>query len=94
MLPLWWAGMGGVVAGSIGDFIAVGMASQSLAVASGGATVLVCNCVVARFWHKENISIKALVGVFLIIFGAVLFSVYSPASKDYTLDELWELVRA
>jgi hypothetical protein len=65
-LPLWWLGMFGVIAGAIGDFIAVGMASQSLAVASGGATVLVCNCVVAFFWHKEPMGVKTVLGVLLV----------------------------
>ena len=52
--------MFGVVAGSIGDFIAVGVANQSVAVASGGATVLVCNCIVAKFWHNEYLGKRTL----------------------------------
>ena len=52
-IPLWWLGLTGVIAGSIGDLAALGFATQSLAVASGGATVLLSNCVISSCWHKE-----------------------------------------
>jgi hypothetical protein len=86
--------MAGVIAGAIGDFIAVGLANQSLAVASGGATVLLCNCVVAKAWHKEELSAQTLTGVLCIVFGAVIFAIPSPPARDYTLDELAELARS
>ena len=42
-IPLWWLGMFGVICGAVGDLAALGLATQSQAVASGGATVLFTN---------------------------------------------------
>ena len=46
------AGLVGVVAGSIGDFVAFSLASQELVVAVGCAAVLLCNVAVSTVWHK------------------------------------------
>ena len=32
-MPIWWVGMGGVIAGSLGDFVALGFATQALVAA-------------------------------------------------------------
>lgn len=93
-MPLWWVGMAGVILGAIGDFIAVGLANQSLAVASGGATVLLCNCVVAKVWHKEELSVQTFSGVLCIVAGAIIFAIPSPPAKEYRLEELATLARS
>jgi hypothetical protein len=90
-MPLWWLGMFGVISGSIGDILALGFATQSLVVASGGATVLLSNCVISSLWHREHQGVTALVGVFLIIGGSVIFAALSPPSKEYDLNDLEEL---
>ena len=52
-VPLkWWLGLSGVIVGAIGDFVALGFASQSLVSALGGGTTLICNVVVAHLWNK------------------------------------------
>jgi hypothetical protein len=87
-LPLWWLGLSLVVIGSVCDFISFGYATQSLAVAAGGATTLVSNCVVAKFWHREAVDSGAMVGVGFIIIGAVFFALFSPETPDYNLSHL------
>jgi hypothetical protein len=52
-IPLWWTGMLMVVAGSVGDFVALGLGQVSLVTAVGGAAVLTTNLVIAKYWHRE-----------------------------------------
>ena len=42
-----------VVAGSVGDFVALGLGQVSLVTAVGGAAVLTTNLVIAKYWHRE-----------------------------------------
>jgi hypothetical protein len=90
-MPLWWLGMFGVILGSVGDILALGFATQSLVVASGGATVLLSNCLISSWWHREHQGVTAIAGVFCIIGGAVVFAVLSPPSQDYDLEKLQQL---
>jgi hypothetical protein len=62
-MPKWWLGMSGVVLGAVGDFVALGLASQSVCTALGGATVLVSNVFIARYLLKEELSSLDLIGV-------------------------------
>ena len=55
--PWWAAGMGMVIAGSLGDFWALSYAAQSLIVPVGGFT-LVANVCFASQWLGENLSRK------------------------------------
>ena len=62
-VPRWWLGLGGVIFGAIGDFIALGLTSQALATALGGATTLWANVVIARYWLKEELNKWDVFGV-------------------------------
>eukprot|EP00937_MAST-01D_sp_MAST-1D-sp2_P006892 g6892.t1 len=84
----WWFGMCLVIFGAIGDFIALGFASQALCTALGGATTLLVNVVIARYWVKEELTQWDILGAALIIIGAITISVVTPQSESYTLDEL------
>lgn len=84
----WWLGLGGVIFGAIGDFAALGLAPQSLCTALGGATCLLANLFIAKFWLKEELVKTDVVGVVLIIAGAVTIATQSPPGKDYELPEL------
>ena len=84
-VPEWWIGLGGVVLGAIGDFIALGLASQALCTAVGGATTLWANILIARFWLKEELTAWDVGGVFLIVAGATTIAVMTPAQGTYTL---------
>ena len=88
----WWLGLGLVVIGAIGDFIALGIASQALVTALGGGTTLAVNIAIAKFWLNEELSWWDVRGVAFIIIGAVTFAVTTPASRVYSLDYL--LLRA
>ena len=88
----WWLGLGLVVMGAIGDFIALGIASQALVTALGGGTTLAVNIAIAKFWLDEELSWWDVRGVVLIIIGAVTIAVTTPASRVYSLDYL--LLRA
>jgi hypothetical protein len=87
-LPLWWVGLSGVIVGAICDMLSLGYATQTLSVASGGATTLLSNCFVSKFMHGETMRCQSYMGVFSIIFGAVLFASATPASQEYELVEL------
>ena len=80
-MPMWWLGMGMVVAGAIGDFIALGLASQALVAASGGATTMAANVLIAHYWLHEELYVMDVLGVFMIICGAVVISYISPAPR-------------
>ena len=84
----WWFGLLGVILGAIGDFIALGLASQAVCTALGGATTLWANVLIARFWLKEELSRWDIGGVMLIVLGAVTIAIVSPASKEYDLKDL------
>lgn len=110
---LRWIGFGCVVIGAIGDFLALGLAMQSLVTALGGATTLTANVVIARYWLKvrsqaykshaiesppdtnllqETLSRNDIIGVALIIIGAVGIASISPPSQNYKLYQLQNLV--
>ena len=52
----WWVGLSLVVLGAIGDFIALGIASQALVTALGGGTTLAVNIAIAKFWLDEELA--------------------------------------
>eukprot|EP00937_MAST-01D_sp_MAST-1D-sp2_P000735 g735.t1 len=90
---LWWVGMGGVIGGAVGDFVALGMATQALVTALGGSTVLAANVLIARYWNKEDLFGSDLVGVAFVVVGALIFAVNAPPSRNYDIGELEDKVR-
>ena len=93
-MPVWWLGMSGVVVGAIGDFVALGIGGQALVTAVGGATTLLVNILFAKYWHNEQLYSLDLVGVMLIITGAVVVAAVAHPSKDYTLQQLLSFSQA
>lgn len=71
--PFWWVGLGGVVFAALGDFAALGLASQPLVASLGGSATLLSNVVVARLWNKDLLVWSDVVGVLLVTAGAVFF---------------------
>ena len=64
-MPVWWMGLLCVIAGAIGDFIALGIAAQSLVTALGGATTLsatrtfssalvACTATSSKYWSSAS----------------------------------------
>lgn len=91
---IWWAGMISVIMGAIGDFIAIGIANQALVAALGGAGTLTCNVIIAHWVLHEKMQRTDLLGVLLIILGAVIISVQAPKSTTYTMTDLEDFSRA
>eukprot|EP00658_Telonema_sp_P-2_P071236 TRINITY_DN60539_c0_g1_i2.p1 TRINITY_DN60539_c0_g1~~TRINITY_DN60539_c0_g1_i2.p1 ORF type:complete len:416 (-),score=89.43 TRINITY_DN60539_c0_g1_i2:100-1347(-) len=82
----WWLGFLCTIAGSVMDFLALGLASQSLVAALGGGTTLVTNVLVASLYNKEATYWTDIVGVVFIMGGAALFAVTAeskPKHVDY-----------
>jgi len=88
--PMWLIGLLMVVVGSLGDFVALGFAPQSLMTPVGGFT-LVCNAVFAKYFLLENLTQKDRLGTLNIIIGIIVLAIFS--SKDSTSYTLAQLLR-
>lgn len=84
----WWIGLALVVLGALGDFIALGIAAQSI-VAPIGAMTLVANIFFAHYWLKESLPRKDLFATAAIITGSVVCAVAGDHTQTtYSLEEL------
>uniref|UniRef100_M4BKD1 Uncharacterized protein n=1 Tax=Hyaloperonospora arabidopsidis (strain Emoy2) TaxID=559515 RepID=M4BKD1_HYAAE len=92
-LPLWLFGFMLCLVGSILDFVAFGLAPQSL-LAPLAALTLVWNMMLAPCFNKEKLSRKDLVSTLVIFVGATIAVVFaSHSSPSYNLDMLMQLYR-
>nr|CCA16969.1 conserved hypothetical protein [Albugo laibachii Nc14] len=90
-LPLWVIGFVLIVAGSILDFVAFGLAPQSL-LAPLAALTLVWNMMLAPCFNKEKLECKDIVATLVIFAGATLAVVFaSHTTPSYTLTMLLAL---
>ena len=86
--PFWAFGLLLVVGGSLGDFMALGFAAQSLIVPVGGFT-LVANVFFAHYWLKEDLTRLDLLATFMIILGIVLITAFADKNEvTYDIEEL------
>ncbi|KAF0731957.1 hypothetical protein Ae201684_010908 [Aphanomyces euteiches] len=86
--PLWVLGMVFVILGSILDFVAFGMAPQTL-LAPLAALSLVWNMFIAPFFHKEKVTRRNLVATGIIFVGVTLTVIFAGHSTpSYDLDDL------
>ena len=88
--PQWWVGFSLVVLGAIGDFVALGFASQAMVSALGGGTTLIGNVLIAKKWNKELLFKTDLVGLGFVLLGAQTFALTTPPSQNWTLEQLRE----
>ncbi|EQC34099.1 hypothetical protein SDRG_08308 [Saprolegnia diclina VS20] len=87
-LPLWTLGFVLILIGSLLDFVAFGLAPQSL-LAPLAALTLVWNMLLAPCFNKERLSRKDIWATLIIFLGATLAVVFaSHNSPSYTLDDL------
>ena len=85
--PLWWAGFGVFLAGNAMDFVALGLAGQSI-VALCGSTSMLTNAAVAR-WLGEVFTRKDAYGTLLIIVGVAVTVAFSRRTvREYDLDQI------
>ncbi|CAI5700473.1 unnamed protein product [Peronospora effusa] len=92
-LPLWTLGFVLCVVGSVLDFVAFGLAPQSL-LAPLAALTLVWNMVLAPCFNKEKLSKKDIMSTLIIFAGATISVVFaSHTSPSYNLDMLMQLYK-
>ncbi|KAL3658895.1 hypothetical protein V7S43_016038 [Phytophthora oleae] len=92
-LPLWTLGFILCAVGSVLDFVAFGLAPQSL-LAPLAALTLVWNMMLAPCFNKEKLSKKDIVSTLIIFMGATIAVVFaSHTSPSYNLDMLMQLYR-
>lgn len=86
--PLWLVGFMLVCLGSILDFVAFGMAPQSL-LAPLAALTLVWNMFIAPIFHKEKITRQNIVATIIIFIGVTITVIFAGHSTpSYELKDL------
>ena len=63
-----------VVAGSVGDFVALAFANQALVASLAGSVGAITNVLLAWKWNGDSFFVSDAVGVAFIITGAVWFA--------------------
>eukprot|EP00217_Crustomastix_stigmatica_P011127 CAMPEP_0183801924 /NCGR_PEP_ID=MMETSP0803_2-20130417/29086_1 /TAXON_ID=195967 /ORGANISM="Crustomastix stigmata, Strain CCMP3273" /LENGTH=341 /DNA_ID=CAMNT_0026046655 /DNA_START=62 /DNA_END=1084 /DNA_ORIENTATION=- len=90
-MTVWQVGLGTFVTGTSVNFIALGLAAQSL-VAGMNSVQFVSNVVFAKYILGEKVTKRVLVATALIVVGNLMLILYGDhASKSYTADELKSL---
>ncbi|KAI6793443.1 DUF803-domain-containing protein [Hortaea werneckii] len=90
--PIWWVGIGLMVLGEAGNFLAYGFAPASI-VSPLGVVALVSNCLIAPLLLGEPFRWRDGLGVIIAIAGAVTV-VLSASDSDprLTPDKIWHLI--
>ena len=89
--PFYLLGVLMIFVGSLGDFVALGMAPQSLVTPVGGMTI-VANLFFASMWLRERLGCRDIIGTTLVVAGVVGTAFAADKSKkEYTLDCLLDL---
>ncbi|GMF09235.1 unnamed protein product [Phytophthora lilii] len=89
--PLWMLGFGLVCLGSLLDFVAFGMAPQTL-LAPLAALSLVWNMLIAPIFHKEKVTKQNLLATAIIFVGVTLTVIFAGHSTpSYELEDLIRL---
>lgn len=93
--PLWWVGMICVVSASLGDFLALGFAPQTLVASLGGGSTILGNCLLSRFWLKQALYITDIVGVLFVTLGVITLAAASVSEPGhYKMDKIYQLMQA
>lgn len=89
--PLWVMGFGLVCLGSLLDFVAFGMAPQTL-LAPLAALSLVWNMFIAPIFHKERVTRSNIIATVIIFAGVTLTVIFAGHSTpSYELEDLIRL---
>ncbi|RLN89563.1 hypothetical protein BBJ28_00021836, partial [Nothophytophthora sp. Chile5] len=89
--PLWVLGFALVCLGSLLDFVAFGMAPQTL-LAPLAALSLVWNMFIAPIFHKEKVTRQNILATFVIFVGVILTVIFAGHSTpSYELQDLIRL---
>lgn len=92
--PLWVIGFTLICLGSILDFVAFGMAPQTL-LAPLAALTLVWNMFIAPIFHKEKVTRQNIIATIIIFIGVTITVIYAGHSTpEYDLEDLITLYKA
>ncbi|ETN09741.1 hypothetical protein F442_08074 [Phytophthora nicotianae P10297] len=95
MRPIWWVGMICVVGASLGDFLALGFAPQTLVASLGGGSTILGNCLMSHFWLKQSLYLTDIVGVGFVSLGVVVLAAASEEDEGhYQMDQIYALMEA
>ncbi|EMC97190.1 hypothetical protein BAUCODRAFT_54640, partial [Baudoinia panamericana UAMH 10762] len=90
--PIWWLGIGLMVVGEAGNFLAYGFAPASI-VSPLGVVALVSNCLIAPLLLGERFRWRDAVGVIIATAGCVTVVLSaSDNNPKLTPDKIWELI--
>lgn len=90
--PIWWLGIGMMVVGETGNFLAYGFAPASI-VSPLGVVALISNCLIAPLLLKEKFRLRDGLGVLIAVAGAVVVVLSaSDSNPKLTPDAIWRLV--
>lgn len=90
--PVWWLGIGLMVVGEAGNFLAYGFAPASV-VSPLGVVALVSNCLIAPLLLHEAFRLRDGLGVVIAVAGCVTV-VLSASGSNPRLDpdDIWDLI--
>ncbi|TDH69324.1 hypothetical protein CCR75_002565 [Bremia lactucae] len=95
MRPIWWVGMVCVVSASLGDFLALGFAPQTLVASLGGGSTILGNCLMSHFWLKQSLYLTDIVGVAFVSLGVVVLAAASEEDEGhYKMEQIYTLMEA
>lgn len=90
--PIWWVGIGLMVTGEIGNFLAYGFAPASI-VSPLGVVALISNCLIAPLLLGEKFRWRDAVGVLIAVGGCVVVVLSaSDSNPKLTPKAIWHLV--
>ena len=89
---LWWSGMLLTIVGAIGDEIALSIGDPALVTAVGGTTCLLANVLIGKFWNKEYVTRDDLIGVVMVVGGAVCIAVGTAKGAQPEITDFKDLV--
>ncbi|KAI7310719.1 DUF803-domain-containing protein [Hortaea werneckii] len=90
--PIWWVGIGLMVLGEAGNFLAYGFAPASI-VSPLGVVALVSNCLIAPLLLGEPFRWRDGLGVIIAIAGAVTVVLSaSDSNPRLTPEKIWHLI--
>jgi multidrug transporter EmrE-like cation transporter len=93
MRPIWWVGMICVVAASLGDFLALGFAPQTLVASLGGGSTILGNCLMSHFWLKQSLYLTDIMGVAFVSLGVIVLTAASEEDEGhYQMDQIYGLM--
>lgn len=88
---LWWLGLIAVVGGAVGDFCALGFASQALVAALGGPATLITNVWLSHYLGQEPLFVTDMAGFACVVLGSLVLASTLGPGESFSLTQLQSL---